>query len=305
MWSILIGILVILGGLSGQLVLRGTNVSWPLVLIGLFLVVRGVSSIGEAGERTRLAFHEATREQLAAKAEAEAEYEKELAEELRKEEKQERDWQRLLTRDRTFADLIRTDADVAEYFDLDSDFKDLAIRDPHFRAQLVADSALRESLKGVDWIGNCFDFGDEFGFGVWCKACAKKRHERAERDKLKTRKPNPARVTPALFTRQQAMYEAVEAFNKQNPFPAVADLEGSVGEDWSRRRREVYARFLTPDEDRQLSEAHVSAQAIAHEAMQEAKDAGAEPDDVSEGRQGTYDTEMVARVPPVLRFYYE
>lgn len=41
MWNIIIGIIFIFGGLSGQLVLRGTNSSGALVVVGVGLVIWG------------------------------------------------------------------------------------------------------------------------------------------------------------------------------------------------------------------------------------------------------------------------
>jgi hypothetical protein len=42
MWNILVGIFFIIGGLSGELVLRGTNSSIALVFVGIILVILGV-----------------------------------------------------------------------------------------------------------------------------------------------------------------------------------------------------------------------------------------------------------------------
>lgn len=36
-----IGLLFVIGGLSGDFVLRGTNLSWPLVVIGLGMIAAG------------------------------------------------------------------------------------------------------------------------------------------------------------------------------------------------------------------------------------------------------------------------
>jgi hypothetical protein len=42
MWNILVGIFFIIGGLSGELVLRGTNSSIALVVVGIVLVILGI-----------------------------------------------------------------------------------------------------------------------------------------------------------------------------------------------------------------------------------------------------------------------
>lgn len=42
MWNIIIGIVFITGGLSGNLVLRGTNSSVALVIVGIALVIWGI-----------------------------------------------------------------------------------------------------------------------------------------------------------------------------------------------------------------------------------------------------------------------
>jgi hypothetical protein len=42
MWNIIIGIVFIVGGLSGKLVLRGTNSSMALVVVGFILVAVGI-----------------------------------------------------------------------------------------------------------------------------------------------------------------------------------------------------------------------------------------------------------------------
>lgn len=42
MFSIIIGIIFIIGGLSGGLVLRGTNSGGLLALVGVFLIIWGV-----------------------------------------------------------------------------------------------------------------------------------------------------------------------------------------------------------------------------------------------------------------------
>jgi hypothetical protein len=42
MWNILVGIFFIIGGLSGELVLRGTNSSIALVVVGIILVILGI-----------------------------------------------------------------------------------------------------------------------------------------------------------------------------------------------------------------------------------------------------------------------
>lgn len=42
MWlSVVIGLFLIIGGLSGQFVFRGTDQAWPLILAGLFVIGRG------------------------------------------------------------------------------------------------------------------------------------------------------------------------------------------------------------------------------------------------------------------------
>jgi hypothetical protein len=42
MWNSLVGIFFIIGGLSGELVLRGTNSSIALVFVGIILVILGI-----------------------------------------------------------------------------------------------------------------------------------------------------------------------------------------------------------------------------------------------------------------------
>lgn len=42
MWNILLGIVFIVGGLSGNLVLRGTHSSVALVVVGIGLVIWGI-----------------------------------------------------------------------------------------------------------------------------------------------------------------------------------------------------------------------------------------------------------------------
>jgi hypothetical protein len=42
MWNIIIGIVFIIGGISGKLVLRGTNSSFALVVVGIILVGVGI-----------------------------------------------------------------------------------------------------------------------------------------------------------------------------------------------------------------------------------------------------------------------
>lgn len=45
MWNIVIGVVFIIGGLSGQLALRGTNSSLALTAIGAGLVIWGVVQV--------------------------------------------------------------------------------------------------------------------------------------------------------------------------------------------------------------------------------------------------------------------
>jgi predicted phage tail protein len=42
MWNIIIGIIFVIGGLSGKLVLRGTDSSGALALIGVGLAIWGI-----------------------------------------------------------------------------------------------------------------------------------------------------------------------------------------------------------------------------------------------------------------------
>lgn len=298
MWSIVIGVLFILAGLSGEAVLRGTNVSWPLVPIGVGLIAWGIISIGEAHKQAGVSSQHASRQEPHAEEESRRSWE----EEQREAEEEEREWERLLDKNPSFSNLFANDSELDDYFD--SDFRRLAVEDPHFRATLVADPNLRESLKSDDWFGDLYRFEHKYGFGLWCEACEKKREERAERDRRRSeRKPDPVRVSQDLFARQQALYEALKTFEEQNPVSAESgDLED---QDWARRRRYVYLMFLSPDEERQWDDSHLIAQSIARTASQEAEDAGAEQDDASETFQSVYDREMAARVPPVLRFYYE
>jgi protein required for attachment to host cells len=137
----------------------------------------------------------------------------------------------------------------------------------------------------------------------------KERKERAERRSRRTeRKPNPARVTPDLFARQQALYEALNSFDEQNP-PSEGPSLSSLDVDIARRRKEVYRRFLSPDENQQWDEAHRTAQAMAREAMRKAMDAA---DDAGTGRNDApdtyvvvYESEMAARAPQIIRFMFE
>jgi len=298
-WSILIGLLFILAGLSSEAVLRGTNISWPLIPIGVVLIARGVYYIGKARKQAAIPTQQAVRQEQI----VEEKYERRLEEEQREAEEEEQAWKRLLDKSPSFSNLFANDRELGEFFDNDSDFKRLAVRDPHFRARLVADPDLRDSLKSDDWFGDCDGFEDEFGFGLWCEACEKKRKERAERDRRRLeRQPDPAGVTPDLFARQQALYEALKTFDEQN---FSAEMDDSAQQEFGRRRLEVYRRFLSPDEERQWHDTDQIAGTIARKARQEAEDAGAERDDAFETFRSVYDREMAARVPPVLRFYYE
>ncbi len=59
--SILVGFLLIFAGLSGNFVFRGTNASWPLVLLGIFVIGRALwyqQKREEAEERYRRAAYE-------------------------------------------------------------------------------------------------------------------------------------------------------------------------------------------------------------------------------------------------------
>jgi len=42
MWNIIIGVAFVIGGLSGNMVLRGTNSSGGLIVVGIGLVIWGV-----------------------------------------------------------------------------------------------------------------------------------------------------------------------------------------------------------------------------------------------------------------------
>jgi len=44
---ILIGLAFVFLGITGEAVLRGTTQSWPLILIGLFLIISGIGSISD------------------------------------------------------------------------------------------------------------------------------------------------------------------------------------------------------------------------------------------------------------------
>lgn len=50
MGNIIVGIIFIIGGLSGQLVLRGTNSSAALVVLGIFLIGRGIFKLKTAAD---------------------------------------------------------------------------------------------------------------------------------------------------------------------------------------------------------------------------------------------------------------
>jgi hypothetical protein len=45
MWNILIGILFIIGGLSGQFALRGTDSSGGLAVVGVLLLIWGIFQV--------------------------------------------------------------------------------------------------------------------------------------------------------------------------------------------------------------------------------------------------------------------
>ena len=47
MWNIIIGIVFVIGGLSGKLVLRGTNSSPALIAVGGVLIVWGLVQMGK------------------------------------------------------------------------------------------------------------------------------------------------------------------------------------------------------------------------------------------------------------------
>lgn len=155
-WSILIGVLFILAGLSGGAVLRGTNISWPLIPIGVVLIARGVYYIGEARKQAAIPIQQAVRQEQI----AEEKYERRLEEEQREAEEEEQAWKRLLDKNPSFSNLFANDRELGDFFDNDSDFKRLAVEDPHFRAKLVVDPDLRESLKSDDWFGDCDGFED-------------------------------------------------------------------------------------------------------------------------------------------------
>ena len=48
MWNIIFGLVAIVGGASGQLVLRGTNSSGGLMVVGAILVVVGIFQMVKA-----------------------------------------------------------------------------------------------------------------------------------------------------------------------------------------------------------------------------------------------------------------
>ncbi|MBN1909411.1 MAG: hypothetical protein JW818_06710 [Pirellulales bacterium] len=45
MWNIVFGIICVVGGLSGKLVLRGTNNSYALVAVGVGLLIWGLVQV--------------------------------------------------------------------------------------------------------------------------------------------------------------------------------------------------------------------------------------------------------------------
>lgn len=47
MISIIIGIVMLIGGLSGQLVLRGTNSSVALVVVSIIVIIRGIYQMSQ------------------------------------------------------------------------------------------------------------------------------------------------------------------------------------------------------------------------------------------------------------------
>ncbi len=51
MWNIVVGIIFIIGALSGQLVLRGTNSSEALLVVGIGLVIWGVVSVAKKSNK--------------------------------------------------------------------------------------------------------------------------------------------------------------------------------------------------------------------------------------------------------------
>ncbi len=300
-WSILIGLLFILAGLSGEAVLRGTNISWPLIPIGVVLIARGVYYIGEARKQAGVAAQQG----LEKEQEVLQKQQERLAQEQQEEDEQERAWKHMLSvkKNLPFAELLQSDSELADSIDSDSDFMALAVKDPHFRARLVADPGFREEVKSDGWYREDQEFDEEFGFGLWCEKCKEKRDERLERGRRRLeRQPDPAGVTSDLFARQQALYEALKTFDEQN---FSAEMDDSAQQEFGRRRLEVYRRFLSPDEERQWHDTDQIAGTIARKARQEAEDAGAERDDAFETFRSVYDREMAARVPPVLRFYYE
>ncbi|MBR3925671.1 MAG: hypothetical protein IKJ58_02800 [Akkermansia sp.] len=51
MWNVIIGILFIIGGASGEFVLKGTNSSSALVYVGIGLIVWGIIQIVGASSK--------------------------------------------------------------------------------------------------------------------------------------------------------------------------------------------------------------------------------------------------------------